>query len=169
MIKKWLWLTIGAVGAGFLIMAIAARYSEPKQSEAAASSRQVPAPAPLTFRERKERGLLTPEEQRIADEIAKMQEANKEYEKQRQIRIAREEAEKANARERQSEWNEYVAKKQALRPTRSIGRTSEEFWADVDEDYARRSLRYELRKERWNQGLPTQGPTFWEKLLDPEW
>lgn len=144
MIKKWLWLTIGVVAAGFLIMAIAARYSGPKQSEVATAPKQVPALPPLTFRERKEQGLLTAEEQRIADEIAQMQKANKEYEKQRQIRLAREEAEKAAPYERQGDWNKYMAKKQVLRPTPRLGRTNEEFWRDVDATYEARVRRKKL-------------------------
>ncbi len=165
MSRKWVWLTIGAVAAGFLIMAIAARYSEPKQSEAAASSRQVPAPAPLTFRERKERGLLTPEEQRIVDEIEKMKERNKEYEKQRQIRVAKEEAAKAKARQRQDEWNAWVTKRESMKRQYYAELDHAAFDARVEARALQMMERDNIRKWRYQHGLPTQNPTWWEKVI----
>lgn len=103
MSKKWLWLTIVGVAASFLIVATVARRSEPKQSEVAVSPRQAPAPAPLTFRERKAQGLLTPDEQARVEEIAQMRAEAEKYNREREVRIARGRAEKTAASKQAAE------------------------------------------------------------------
>ena len=142
---------------------------------------------PLTFRERKARGLLTPEEQRIVDEVEKMKAVNREYEKERQIRVAREGAEKAAAYERQVEQDADLAKKRDRLSQQQVsippGYTTweaeyqdmlsrgvpAESAARIIERAKQNDQRDDIRKWRYHHGLPTQEPTFWEKLLDPEW
>ena len=166
MSKKWLWLIIALIAAGFSGMVVVARHSQPKQAEAIAA----PAPAPLTFLERKERGLLTTEEQRIADEIAKMQEENKEYEKQRQVRLAREKAEKARKWGSIRLHDQWVVEHDRLSKQASQYRSYTPVVPPMNEARINaRALqlmeRDQIRKWRYQHGLPTQNPTWWEKVI----